>query len=191
MSETIWYRAPGDLFSGGRAKKFFPTASMAVHSQLNAIVRFCIYYSLLMIMFTRNPRHLIIALLAGSMTFIVSEFAYTGKGETYLSGDSENAEECTTPTVDNPYMNFRAFDDRDRPRACKPWNVKDRSLVAAGEPVQDSPYQKPFDRFYTMPCTTATNDQHGFATWLYGSMPAKRTTPETPLSVTNHVRDVR
>lgn len=177
------------MFTGRRALRFFPTASMPVHAQLNAIFRFCLYYSLIMTVLTMNARHMIIAALAGIMTVLIAEVAYKDKGASYQSGD-EDKEPCRKPEVDNPYMNFQPFDERDRAHACKPWNVNEKINVAAGEPIQDSPYQRPFDRFYTMPCTTATNDQAGFAEWLYGSMPAKQSNPENPMSITNHPRHV-
>lgn len=187
MAERVWYRAPEELFAGGRAMKFFPSASMTVHTQLNSILRFCIYYSLIMVALTMNPRHIAIAVLGALMTAIVGEFAYKDRGETFRSSDEEVVE-CVSPTTDNPHMNFRAFDARDRAPACKPWNVENDVAASAGEPLQDSPFQKPFDRFYTMPCTTAANDQTGFANWLYGSMPGKNKTPDEPSSVTKPFR---
>jgi len=190
MSEQVWYRAPEQLFSRERILKFFPSASMTVYSQLNAILRFCVYYSLIMIALTRNVRHGMVAVLGAVVTAGIGEFAYKGRDETFLSSD-EDTQECVAPTVDNPYMNFRAFDVRDRAPACKPWNVENETIAAAGEPIQDSPFQKPFDRFYTMPCTTAANDQTGFANWLYGSMPAKNKTPNEPRSVTKPFRPVQ
>lgn len=178
MAETAWYRAPSDLFSGKRALKFFPTASMDVHAQLNSIVRFFVYYSIIMVILTRNPRHLLVAVLGAILTAIVSEFAYKPKGEKFDSSSPTDADGCVRPTVDNPHMNYRVFDPRDRSQACKPWQVKQQTAIAEGTPLQDSPFQKSFDRFYTMPCTTAVNDQRGFADWLYGSMPTKSRTCE-------------
>jgi hypothetical protein len=134
-----------------------------------------------------NPRHLAVAALGALVTALICEFAYTGKDEAFRSTDEE-AVGCVPPVTDNPHMNFRAFDARDRAPACKPWNVEAEVMAAAGEPIQDSPFQKPLDRFYTMPCTTAANDQSGFAQWLYGSMPGKDKTPSDPSSVTKHFR---
>ena len=179
------------MFSGRRALRFFPTESMTVYAQLNSIMRFCLYYSIIMAVLTRNPRHIMVTALAAIGTAIVSEMAYKGRGEGYRSSDEDNSVECTKPTVDNPHMNFCAFDDRDRSQACKRWNVEDKVLMAAGEPIQDSPYQKSFDRFYTMPSTTAANDQTGFANWLYGSMPAKRSTEDKQMSITAPPKPVR
>lgn len=181
--ERVWYRAPRDLFEGDNALKFFPTSSMTVHSQLNAILRFCIYYSVIMTVLTTNPRHLLVALFGAALTALVSEIAYNGREDAFRHDTSE-VPTCVQPSVDNPYMNFRAFDARDRRPACKPWNVEQDISAAAGEPIQDSPFQKPFDRFYTMPCTTAANDQSGFANWLYGSMPGKYESPQEQPTLT-------
>lgn len=172
MAERIWYQAPEDVFKRSRAFRFFPTSSMTVQAQLNAILRFCVYYSAIMMALTMNPRHILVAVLAAVMTFMVNEVAYKDRTETFGPGSDET--ECVKPTVDNPHMNFRAFDSRERAPACKPWNVDALVTAAAGEPVQDSPFQRSADRVYTMPCTTAANDQTGFAKWLYGSMPGKQ-----------------
>jgi Family of unknown function (DUF5762) len=177
MAERVWYRAPEQMFVGKRSLRFFPTSSMTVHTQLNSILRFCIYYSAIMVALTMNPRHLLVAVLGAVITAVVSEVAYAGRDETFRSSSEERAE-CVAPTVDNPHMNFRPFDERDREPACKPWNVDEQVTASAGEPIQDSPFQKSFDRFYTMPCTTAVNDQTGFANWLYGAMPGKQKTVE-------------
>lgn len=175
MAERIWYKAPSEFFADGRALKFFPTASMTVHAQLNAILRFIVYYSILMVAATGNVRHLLIAALGAALSAVVAEVAYKGRDETFRSSSGADTG-CVAPSVDNPHMNFRVFDPRDRAPACKPWFVEDATVAAAGEPMQDSPFQKPFDRFYTMPCTTSHNDQKGFAEWLYGSMPGKSKT---------------
>lgn len=183
MVETIWYRAPSQMFSGRRALLFFPTASMTVHAQLNAIMRFCVYYSLAMVALTMRPQHLLVAVLGAIVTVVISEIAYKGKGSDFSSTETLADKTCYAPDVDNPHMNFRVFDPPDKAPACKPWDVEHATTAAAGEPLQDAPYQKPFDRFYTMPSTTVTNDQKGFAEWLYGSMPGKSKTPDPPPSV--------
>lgn len=173
--ERMWFKDPSSMFSSRNAGKFFPVASMSVHAQLNSIMRFCTYYSVLMVLLTRNVRHAIVAVIAAVATWIISEVAYKRRDEPFLFEESRPTRTCVMPTTDNPHMNFNVFDPADRSPACAPWRVEAETDLAKGSSmVTESPFSgNSFDRFYTMPSTTAVNDQTGFAQMLYGSMPAK------------------
>lgn len=171
MAETVWYKDLPGFLQGRRKLRFFPTATMTVHAQLNAIMRLCLYYSIIMIVLTRKVHHAFVTVAAGLITALVSEVAYGGRSDAFVSGPVTL--DCVDPTVDNPHMNFNVFDPPDRARACPPWRAKRATEVAMGAPMQDTPFQNSFNRFYTMPVTTAQSDQKGFAEWLYGTMPAK------------------
>lgn len=161
--------------------RFFPSASMSVSSQLNAIFRFCVYYSIIVFLFTRDVRHWVVAALGALATVAIQELAYSSKDN--ANGEAFSTERaCVRPTFENPMMNFRVYDNPLRSEACKQWNVHDEASLALGEPLQDTPFQKSPDRFYTMPSTTAHGDQDGFAKWLYGNMPSKKqaTTDHSP-----------
>ena len=178
VDEIAWYKDPMVLARPDRAMRFFPTASMTVHSQLNSVMRFVVYYSVILVLATGNFRYTLFIALGAILSAMVGELAFKDKkhranddGGLHEPWFMPGKEACTRPTLDNPHMNFNLFDARDRAPACKPWN--EDAVAVAGEPRMDSPFQKRVDRFYTMPCTTATNDQKGFAEWLYGSMPGK------------------
>lgn len=172
--EIIWYRDPSSFFRHARWTKFFPTSSMTTSSQLNAVLRFCIYYSVIMISLTKNVRHLAVGVGGAAVTAAINELAYKGgRREVFFSDKDRPSNKCEQPSADNPYMNRRAFDSNDKPPACKQWAMGTKSEDVMGEPIQDSPFQRPFNRFYTMPVTTPTNSQNEFANWLYGSMPSK------------------
>jgi hypothetical protein len=147
---------------------------MPIVGQLNAVFRFCAYYATIMVVLTRNIRHAIVVLVGGLFTAAIRELAYKG-GKIDISelngGGPQN--KCTQPSENNPYMNLRVFDPVDKAPACKQWAMGTKSEDVMGEPIQDSPFQRPFNRFYTMPNTTPTNSQAEFAQWLYGNMPSK------------------
>jgi hypothetical protein len=174
VREVIWYKDIVPLFRRDNLLRFFPTSSMSIVGQLNAVFRFCVYYASIMVILTQNLRHGIAVLAGALLTAAIRELAYKG-GQVDI--DELHGErignKCTPPIEDNPYMNLRVFDPSDKAPACKQWAMGTKSEDVMGEPIQDSPFQRPFNRFYTMPNTTATSSQSEFAHWLYGNMPSK------------------
>jgi hypothetical protein len=92
---------------------------------------------------------------------------------------------CTKPTIDNPFMNFTVGDQIKNPKrlpACPIDLQIKKDIFKNFYNEYKDPYQTPFDEmfknkfkpsdrnFYTLPVTTATNDQKGFAESLYGNM---------------------
>lgn len=147
---------------------------MSVAGQLNAIFRFCAYYAVIMVALTKNLKHAFSVLVGAMFTYAVQELAYDGgKGDLSDSADGVPRNKCTEPTKDNPYMNLRVFDPNDKSPACKQWAMGTKSEDVMGEPIQDSPFQRPINRFYTMPNTQSASKQSEFARWLYGGMPSK------------------
>ena len=172
--EQIWYKDLAGLFQPKYAMRFFPTGSMPVVSQLNSVFRFCVYYAIIMVILTQNARHALVILGGAMFTAAVREFAYKGGSVTVSElRDGRPKNKCTAPTEENPYMNRRVFDSPDDAPACKQWAMGTKSEDVMGEPIQDSPFQRPMNRFYTMPNTSSTNRQREFANWLYGNMPSK------------------
>ncbi|ULY68621.1 hypothetical protein [Chlorella virus XW01] len=92
---------------------------------------------------------------------------------------------CTKPTIDNPFMNYTVGDQIKNPKrlpACSiDLHIKKEIIKNFHNDYKD-PYQEPFNQmfknkfkpsdrnFYTLPVTTATNDQKGFAESLYGNI---------------------
>ena len=172
--DLIWYKDIAAFFCRDNLLKFFPTACMSIVGQLNAVFRFCIYYAIIMVALTRNVQHAIVILAGALITAAVRELAYKGGKVDIdeLNGDRPR-NKCTQPSKENPYMNLQVFDPSDKAPACKQWAIGTKSEDAMGEAIQDSPFQRPFNRFYTMPNTTPTSSQSEFAQWLYGNMPSK------------------
>lgn len=70
----------------------------------------------------------------------------------------KNNNNCSQPTKDNPFMNFNVMDNVLKKPACK---YKYKEVIDIVK--KDLP-----GRYNTMPVTTVTNDQKGFALSLYG-----------------------
>ena len=101
-------------------------------------------------------------------------------GGTFIEGLS-NDEECTLPTLDNPFMNVTMKDmlnidpkNPGRPKACDTTNPEVKKKM--DEMFNHNLFKDVNDvfgkmnsqrQFYTMPNTTIPNAQDDFAKWLY------------------------
>lgn len=182
--EIFWFDDPlRFLIDVHNASKFIPNNQMSLDEQLNAVVRFSIYFSLIMLVIKRDYRILFFVVFTAFMTLIIRKYNddVQSKRKTVLEkmdlGDEKGRGLCVKPTKENPFMNVRMSDYKDfpsRPPACniakRPVNKMVRSYFDDGlyRNVDDIFGKQASDRqFYTMPVTTIPNDQTKFAEWLY------------------------
>jgi hypothetical protein len=120
MTEPFWYSEPNVLFSQSTWYKFVPTADMPVASALNAVVRFSVYLSALLVLSSMQPMYLLVVPLVMGVTIALNSMFPRAKKITesfgnglvvsgYV-GDMENR-----PTDDNPFMNPHLTDILDNP----------------------------------------------------------------------------
>lgn len=189
-AEQIWYVDPRGLLRDDRLGRFVPEPQTPLAQQLNAVLRFSLYYAAVAFIFQRSTNSLLVPLVVALVTFLVHQAdAARGKaaGEVMerldVAVDSRdrgrNSQLCTRPTLNNPFMNVLMSDFSqfpERPEACDITNtrVHDKAEeLAAHNLYKDS--DDVFDRssssraFFTTPSTTIPNDQGGFAKWLYGT----------------------
>lgn len=164
MSTQIWYRDLRGAFNMRTAASFIPTRSMGLTQQLNALFRLSVYYTILMVLLTRNLAHLTVALATGSVTALVHELSKSK--ETYTAAG------CVKPSGNNPFMNYMSVADQpDRGPACNPLSPAVMKQIGATEapPQTDGPYEygRTNRTWYTMPNTKAVNDRDKLAHWLY------------------------
>jgi hypothetical protein len=182
---AIWYEdLPG--FAAG-ALEFVPSRDMSVERQLNATLRFSIYFALAAFVLRRDGRVWILPLATAIVTYAI----YRQSPERYVTleddADSPAAREaaheaqlarCTAPTVDNPFMNMRVADlaaDPERAPAC---SLARRSVAHKAQAffnrnlfrsIGDVFEREASDRqFYTMPVTEEPSDQNAFAQYCFG-----------------------
>jgi hypothetical protein len=167
----IWYKNPSILISN--IDEFFPTNDLSKIGKINAIARFAIYYSIIIIICKLDSKWLSISVLL----LLISLFL--GTTETFINNVSDDIKDktCFHPKSNNPYMNFTLYDNMTNPNrkeACNYNNVKQdirnayKSKLYADE--LDIWGRNISDRnFYTMPSTTIVNDQTKFAEWVYKS----------------------
>jgi len=188
--DPFWFNDVTILFRKDRLTEFFPSRDMTVTEQLNSVVRFMLYLSVVVALYQQNTKPLF--LFFGTLLFTYVIY--------FLSSDKrlekERKEGFTTviqdgieknivePTIDNPYMNVLLTDYNDNPNreALSKLNaypnerlqkdIDDKFNYNLYRDVEDI-----FDRmssqrqFYTMPVTTIPNEQNKFANWLYKSPP--------------------
>jgi hypothetical protein len=164
MSE-LWYQNPKILLTN--LDQFFPNTYLSKTDKVNAIARFAIYYTMLILLFRQDAKWMAISVLL----LIVSYFlGSTNKLK------SKNNDMFTAPTKENPFMNYTLgdlFDNPERNPGYGYYDIKDEIRKEYRGQLTSDPMdvwgKYINDRnFYTMPNTQIVNDQTGFAMSCFG-----------------------
>jgi hypothetical protein len=164
----VWYKKPLKLFSN--MDEFFPTNDLSKISKINAIARFALYYSIIIIICRLDTKWLSVSVLL----LVISLFL--GYSDPFSNSAADIKDQtCFHPKPNNPFMNFTLNDNVTNPNRKQACNYKDvkqdirniyKSKLNADE--LDIWGHNISDRnFYTMPSTTIVNDQTKFAEWTY------------------------
>ena len=189
MAIKIWYQDIQDfLLNPKTVIEIIPEKNMTFEQQLNAIVRFALFFSIIVFFVRRNYQvfyfFIIIAVFSIGLYYNKS-YMVKEKMELFdklnidvLPGETQP---CYKPTIDNPFMNVSIADYQDfpnRPPACNILNadVKEQiqTLFEENSMIDtDDVFHRNtgFWNFYTNPSTQIPNDQDSFAKWLYQSTP--------------------
>jgi hypothetical protein len=189
MNEKIWYKDLKGFLTQDNFLKFFPTADMIYEEQINSIVRFTLYLTILLVLFKNNYKVIYILLVIILITYGMSMIKINdnnNKKEYYqtsnLALSKKTNKPCRRPNVDNPFMNRNILTDYDKKtdmiESCDVENeqIKEEILDKFNEKiyrsVDDMFMNQSNDRqFYTMPNTKLVSDQTEFAKWLYDRGP--------------------
>lgn len=161
MSETIWYKDLKSFMGPAHLKRLWFTKDDDLPTIMNVILRFAVYYAVLMTLLTSRLWPVTIALCVAIATYAIAEQS------------EKPPSDSRRPTADNPWMNHLPYDSVDPPVE----NVLSnevchdiRAAYTAGIPAdaRDIFGRNTGERaFYTMPCTSAVNDADKFAKWLF------------------------
>lgn len=188
--ERIWYKDPRGFFHEDRLTHIIPEPTTGLDSQLNSIMRFALYLAVFVVVYRRSiTSALKILTLAALFTFAI-HYADAEKMNAHqesmanldLQIDPATRRMCTTPTKENPYMNFLLSDYTrfpNRPKACDitRTEVKDKAEDLANHNLyadSDDIYGRRVGsswQFVTNATTQAMTDQSEFARWLYQPSP--------------------
>ena len=116
MSEPFWFDEPRILFSKDTWSVFVPQPNMPVKTALNAVVRFVVYLSLLLLIAARDVSYILFIppVLLATIVFArifsepkrLAESFASGTVLTNAPSDGDPAE----PSADNPFMNPQLTD---------------------------------------------------------------------------------
>ncbi len=183
--DVFWYDDLNVLFDRDSMIEFFPTKNQTLNRKLNALMRMSIYISILLSVYHKDYKYLSLALGVGLLTvYIYKRAAIKPQQDSppEFVETFEDAEKCTKPTLDNPFMNptmkdyMNIVDNKivDRPPAC---DIKNDTIKKEIESMFEHNLYRDVDdvfgkfnsqrQFYTMPSTTIPNKQDEFAKWLY------------------------
>lgn len=186
--ERFWLDDPIQFVTDiDHAIRFIPDRNMSLEEQLNATMRFVLYFSVVVYIVRQDYRVFFFVIFAAFISIIIYNYNRNVQNkrsqilEKLELRDERGKGLCVKPSKNNPFMNVVPTDYTEfpsRPRAC---NMSKRPVKKDvdkyfGEglyrDVDDIFHRKASDRqFYTMPVTTIPNDQHAFAQWLYDAAP--------------------
>ena len=193
MTEQIWFRDPAILFAPDQWSKFVPTKNMTTVQALNAVVRFSVYFSLILFLATQVSGYLLaIPAVMAATVVLFTLFPHGRVLETFKAAVS--GKQYTMPTPENPFMNPLLTEITDNPhrKDAAPITRRDvqgeimKSFQHTSDIYMDT--SDLFDQataimpFFTLQSATIPNDQDGFLKWLakgidtpdYSSAPPSR-----------------
>lgn len=177
MSEHIWFKDPSILFNATTWGKFVPTQSMTTAEALNAVVRFSIYFSVLLFLATGVSGYILTIPVILATTVVLYSLFPNGKTiESFVTKVTKGT--YTMPTGDNPFMNpllTEIQDDPNRPDAAPiTRNDVKADIYKAFQKTSDM-YMDTTDMFdqaqamrtfHTLQSAKIPNDQAGFLQFL-------------------------
>ena len=173
--EQIWFQDPKNLLTKANWNRFVPMPNMTTTEALNAVVRFTVYFAVLLFVVTHNINYIMLIPAVLVLTFALHTLFPNGKKlEAYMNATTE----YTMPTPDNPFMNVlltEIGDNPNRPDAAPITNKDVRKQVAKAFQHTNDVYMDTSDRFdqaqamrtfHTLQSAKVPNDQDGFLSWL-------------------------
>ena len=187
--DPFWLNNPQILIDPKRFVEFFPNTNMTRVEQLNAIVRFCFYLSILLILLRQDINYIYLFLISLVLTFLIYQYDPSLKGDEKIElydvyenrRKQPEGRNYVKPTYNNPFMNPLVTEILDNPNRDAYSKKSFINNLELNNDIEDkfayNLYQDVDDvfgktnsqrQFYTVPATTIPNDQGGFARWLYG-----------------------
>ena len=196
MSTPFWFKDISILYDKNYLLEIIPKKEYDFSRKLNAVVRFSIYYSILLYIFKRDNNILCFPFITIVITVFLHKTNRDEKNDDAMKGlmsskshtsmeDIDamimdiNKDVFREPDDDNPMMNQNTFDLYENKKAVPTYN--NPGMKRKVEETLDAGIFKDsndlFNRrnsqrqWYTMPNTEAMNKQTEFAKWCYMTPP--------------------
>jgi len=196
MSTPFWFKDISILYDKNYLLEIIPKKEYDFSRKLNAVVRFAIYYSILLYIFKRDNNILCFPFITIVITVFLHKTNKDEKNDDAMKGlmssknntsmeDIDmmimdiNKDVFREPDDDNPMMNQNTFDLYENKKAVPTYN--NPGMKRKVEETLDAGIFKDsndlFNRrnsqrqWYTMPNTEAMNKQTEFAKWCYMTPP--------------------
>jgi hypothetical protein len=181
MTDQIWYKDPSTLFINENWYKFVPVASMTVSEALNAVVRFTVYFTVILAITTGETSYFAIIPVVLLATIVFGKLFPEGATlESFKLNTkvSKSKESYTMPTASNPFMNVLLTEIQDNPDRddAAPISRRDvkKKIYEEFQKTSDMYMDTSdlFDQtqamrtFHTMQSAKIPNDLDGFKKWL-------------------------
>lgn len=184
MTDVIWYQnLPNFFIETSELLNIIPERSMTLTEQLNAIMRFAFYFTIVLLILKRDLRVIFFVIFAGLITWVIYAQNNSEKHLKKQIMENLNIDEdvkhrpCYKPTENNPFMNVSYVDYKDFPNRPKACDVSNKEISTKVTDLFENGFIRATDdiynrtgsdrQFYTNAATTIPNDQDSFARWCY------------------------
>tara|TARA_B100001121_G_scaffold21242_1_gene16542 strand:+ start:95 stop:781 length:687 start_codon:yes stop_codon:yes gene_type:complete len=196
MSTPFWFKDISILYDKNYLLEIIPKKEYDFSRKLNAVVRFSVYYSILLYIFKRDTNILCFPFITivitvflhktnkdekndDAMKGLMSSKSHTSMEDIDMMIMDINKDVFREPDEDNPMMNQNYFDLYENKKAVPTYNNPGMKRKVE-ETLDASIFKDSNDLFnrrnsqrqwYTMPNTEAMNKQTEFAKWCYMTPP--------------------
>ena len=196
MSTPFWFKDISILYDKNYLLEIIPKKEYDFSRKLNAVVRFSVYYSILLYIFKRDTNILCFPFITivitvflhktnkdekndDAMKGLMSSKSHTSMEDIDMMIMDINKDVFREPDEDNPMMNQNYFDLYENKKAVPTYNNPGMKRKVE-ETLDAGVYKDSNDLFnrrnsqrqwYTMPNTEAMNKQTEFAKWCYMTPP--------------------
>ena len=188
MYTPFWYNQPNILIDKNSLFEIFPIKEYDTVRKLNAVLRFSIYYTIIVFLYNRSTNIFAVPVVTAIVTYFIwskNKTIQTDQIDTNLRNDVPNLISlqdhnigCTIPNKHNPFMNTPFFDvaaNKELPQSCTSYDNKgiQRKIEKEFDKGLYRNYTDIFGKensqrqFFTVPGRQGIPDQSSFAHWLY------------------------
>ncbi len=175
MEEVFWFNDLTILYKN--CYIYFPSSNYSLITNLNALIRFFILYSILCFLIYQKVDVFIPLALIITISLILYYFRHYIKEPFKNNTKTTIKIEKRTSTSSNPMMNLNIMDYNNKKNIEIDQNITNEEINKnlngnLFDDLTDSSNKNMFERnFYTTPINTIPNNQTEFAKWLYDKGP--------------------